>query len=557
MVRIACNVLFALGLTAAVAPAPARAQAWKFGVMADSQWAVKDDGKNPNSVAAVIIEQINRQFIAGGVKFVVQVGDLSDNGSVPATATRAVFAQSLYNAGVGFFPIRGNHDGSQAAANEFRRVFPQTRNGTHNTTPADAVKALDGYDPAPANTGAPFTLGSDFSSPALAGGSSGLDGLSYAFTHNNARFVLLDQFTRTDGTGSGSANVNNNNIADQLDWIGSALKGKPAGGHAFVFGHKNLIGQNHNDNLLGANPAQNPALRNAFLATLAANGVRYYISGHDHIYHRSLVASPDGATRLMQLMCASDSTKFYIPAVPSPDARYNNPPREVPVTQERNTIGYCIFTVDGPRVTVEYHSAAVNPRLSSSQYIITSSPALAFGLRETFGYGLDGKQFLVPQGESYSVVQDTYRRTAARILDGINPGTLADGSGRPLTKAVDIAWTALPSASALASDILTVWGMGMRPGVAETDVYALSMSYDETRLPSLKPGDGRFGLATRDAGGKWVAAVDGNFGGTKRFVMGPWRAGYGLGTYGVDPKTRTAWAVINHEGEFAVSGGIR
>jgi hypothetical protein len=83
------------------------------------------------------------------------------------------------------------------------------------------------------------------------------------------------------------------------------------------------------------------------------------------------------------------------------------------------------------------------------------------------------------------------------------------------------------------------------------------MSYDETRLLSLKPGDGRFGLATRDAGGKWVAAVDGNFGGTKRFVMGPWRAGYGLGTYGVDPKTRTAWAVINHEGEFAVSGGIR
>jgi hypothetical protein len=255
----------------------------------------------------------------------------------------------------------------------------------------------------------------------------------------------------------------------------------------------------------------------------------------------------------MQLMCASDSTKFYIPAVPAPDARYNNPPREVPVTQERNTIGYSIFIVEGPRVTVEYYSAAVNPRLSSSQYIITSSPALVFSLRERFGYGLEGKQFLVPQGESYSVVQDTYRKTAARILDGINPGTLADGSGRPLTKAVDIAWSSMPPASALASDILTVWGMGMRLGVAETDVYTLSLSYDDARVRSLKPVDGRFGLATRDAGGKWVAAVDGNSGGTKRFVLGPWRAGYGLGTFGVDPKTRTAWAVINRDGDFAVS----
>jgi hypothetical protein len=32
--------------------------------------------------------------------------------------------------------------------------------------------------------------------------------------------------------------------------------------------------------------------------------------------------------------------------------------------------------------------------------------------------------------------------------------------------------------------------------------------------------------------------------------------GYGLGTYGVDTKTKTAWAVINYNGEFAVAAGI-
>lgn len=43
-----------------------------------------------------------------------------------------------------------------------------------------------------------------------------------------------------------------------------------------------------------------------------------------------------------------------------------------------------------------------------------------------------------------------------------------------------------------------------------------------------------------------------NFGGSARFVKGSWNPGYGLGTYGVDPFTPTAWVLVNHEGEFAV-----
>ncbi len=33
-------------------------------------------------------------------------------------------------------------------------------------------------------------------------------------------------------------------------------------------------------------------------------------------------------------------------------------------------------------------------------------------------------------------------------------------------------------------------------------------------------------------------------------------SGYGLGTYGFDPKTHTTWAVVNHEGSFAVTRNI-
>jgi hypothetical protein len=44
-----------------------------------------------------------------------------------------------------------------------------------------------------------------------------------------------------------------------------------------------------------------------------------------------------------------------------------------------------------------------------------------------------------------------------------------------------------------------------------------------------------------------------NYGGAPKFVKGPWKAGYTLGTYGIDPVTQTAWAVIHYNGEFAVS----
>lgn len=69
----------------------------------------------------------------------------------------------------------------------------------------------------------------------------------------------------------------------------------------------------------------------------------------------------------------------------------------------------------------------------------------------------------------------------------------------------------------------------------------------------MRLGKGGFGIATRDDRGNWVDAVDMNTGGTKKFVSGPWNAGYGLGTYGVDPETRTAWAVLNRTGDFAVA----
>lgn len=86
----------------------------------------------------------------------------------------------------------------------------------------------------------------------------------------------------------------------------------------------------------------------------------------------------------------------------------------------------------------------------------------------------------------------------------------------------------------------------------KSDVFVLQMS----GTPRGFRANGDYGLATRTEDGRWVNAVDGNFGGRATFVKGAWRPGYELGTYGVDPVTKNAWAVINHGGVFAVRRGI-
>jgi hypothetical protein len=508
----------------------AMAEPWKFGVMSDTQWKSNVDGLNPETVAVGIINQLNTQFINHDVKFVIQVGDLVDketnspNGlpSDRTMDTRASAAQALYDAGIGFYPLRGNHEGSQAAAVEFQTLYPQT-----------------------IGSGSYVYSASNFSSPFAT-----LNGLSYSFDYNNARFVLLDQFTRTDGTNY--LNSSNNNIIDQQEWINTQLSTRQARTHAFVFSHKNLIGQNHTDILFGSNPAANPDAQNVFIGSLAANGVRYHLGGHDHIHNRSIVTSPDGNAAVQDIIASSNSYKFYIPQNPTNDAKYNVPAfggsRETPIAQELFTIGYYIFTVDGPRVTVEHYASANG---CDGDCDLVTTPTLTFTKRETFGYSLNGKEFLIAQGQSYTTVQDSFSDTTAQILSGSNTSTAMDYSNRPLTKTVDTGWS--HERRDTASNILTLWGMASSLGSDQTDVYTLSMNYNLKRVRPEHLGNGLFGLATKDADGTWINAVDRNFGGIKKFVLGAWEPGFELGTYGVDPRTHTAWAVINHNSDFAVA----
>ncbi len=522
---------------------------WKFGIMADTQWKANLDGENPGTCAVGIIRELNQQFIDHGVEFVIQVGDLVDvendalNGSSSRRnlPVRAQAAQPLYDAGIGFFPLRGNHEASRTAALEFQALWPQTRGLGPNVGKA-----------------------TEFSSPLIGASALNiLDGLSYSYDWENVRFVMLDQFTRTNNTGS-----TNNNIVDQVSWVDSRISGRTPGMHAFVLSHKNLMGQNHTDVLFGSNPASNASAQAAFIESCAANRVGYQIGGHDHMHDRSLVKTPnpDSQAYVNQLICSSNSYKFYNPTRPSRDETYNFPRRERNVAQELFTIGYYIVTVDGPRVTVDYYASTHG--LDYDDYDLTRTPKnMLFYKRERFGYSLNGEETVVAQGESYAGIGGVFGGTEARILDGVNSSTVTDRSLRPLAKNVNTGW-AVPAASDddAASNIFTLWNMahnlslwnpaltGLLPDADrtdESDVYVLAMTYFEDRAWSL--GNGRFGIAARTDDGEWVNAVDLIYGDApKRFVRGPWGPDYGLGTYGVDPATNTAWAVIDYQGEFMV-----
>ncbi len=550
---------------------------WSFGIISDTQWTVPDDGYNPNTVAANVIKQVDRQLVKAGVDLVVAVGDTCDVGSATNINTRALYAQDLYNAGIAFYPLRGNHEAAEnppdlTSGAEFRYAFPQIMNGVNNKTPAAITTAiipaadLANNPPAP-KTGHTFTVGTSFSEPVAVNQAN--NSVSYSFQYNNATFMLLDQF---DVTG----NYFNSTIPQQQQWIDGTLSSRPANTHAFVFIHKNLLGGNHKDNMFGGpvtsadpgdgagvnvaslSPADRAALaakqaaENAFIASMQANKVPFVISGHDHHHYESIVTSPNGQSKVHQLIVQSDSSKFYTPVNP---VSVN----DVPVQQDLNRIGYYIVTVSGPEVTIDYYGDITG----GSDYGLNGG-TFDFAKMSTMSYNLNGTQKAVAQGASYVMTDNTtlastmgsgFKGTTMSILAGTNRSIITTNYGKKVVNDVTTGWSkAEPN---LASDILSLGGMSRSLGSLKTDEYVLSMSLAASGPGQALAHNGNLAILTKDSNGRWVNAVSQNLGISQQFVLGAWNSSYKLGTYGVDPATNTAWAVLNYNGDFAVGQAPR
>ncbi|MCL2742420.1 MAG: metallophosphoesterase [Planctomycetaceae bacterium] len=288
---------------------------WSFGIIADTQW--KDMEAPFYGTSIHVIDAINAEMIRHKVDLVIQVGDLVDKPSAAGFQMRAAHNKALGKAGIRFYPVRGNHDSKgEAEVAQFKLAFP----------------------------GLPGTPEGGGSSPDLPGAA----GLTYSFTHKGGKFICLDTFPIIAREGkNGKAYT----VSDYLPWIEAELK-KNDHRFAFVFAHKNLLGQSHKDNLFSSdkeNQDSNPEMQNSFFACLQRYGVKYFFSGHDHIYNRSKIKSPDGKSEITQLICGSAAHKFYSPKEPFLE-------RETPIFQEVKHVGFIIARVKDNQVNFEYYS---------------------------------------------------------------------------------------------------------------------------------------------------------------------------------------------------------
>ncbi|MDR1484103.1 MAG: metallophosphoesterase [Planctomycetaceae bacterium] len=300
---------------------------WRFGIIPDTQWG--HELKAPfHGTAIHIIDAINIEMIRQNVDFVIQVGDLVETPSAVAFQTRADRNKSLLNAGIKFYPLRGNHD-------SFVYPMPDDR---YNFKPDFITQ----YKTAFPNL--PGTKGNNGNSPNL----PNADGMTYSFTHKNGKFILLDTFPLVNnGTDKGKAYT----VGDYLSWINSQLS-KPDHQFAIVFAHKNLLGQNHKDNLFSddeTNQDSFPEIQNEFFKCLQNNNVKYFICGHDHMYHRSQIKSPNKNAELQQIICGSAAHKFYLPEPPFLE-------RETTIVKELNRVGFMIASVNNNQIKLTYHS---------------------------------------------------------------------------------------------------------------------------------------------------------------------------------------------------------
>ena len=553
-----------------VEKAPADAS-FKFGVMGDTQWTYDLDDpleQNPETVAVSFINQVNQEFINHGVEFVIQVGDLTNYGYDEAIDARAAAAQALYDEGIGFFPMRGNHE-------PWGNLFGDQIDNSY------AIPAIQSNFPQ--NTGIGVNIGgaTNFSSPtttdaALPNFNSELAGISYAFDYddgegNSATFVIIDPW-ETDSASEALFSKYyaawdltvpypyGYRISAQQEWISSRIDSTTRGTeHAFVFSHQPLIASNHEDSPFGFLDEQTDD-QNTFYADLLANDVAYYISGHDHVHDRAMVESPDGLSSIEQLICAPQCPKFYAPDYEATEWRGQKDRRTI-ISSEYNNPGYYIFTVDGPIVTAEYYSdetggwvAATRPNAwpaGADNETDLATPAFNYVLKETFSFSLNGQAFMIAQGESYSAVTDTYNGTTAS-LGGTNDSTsvecatCADATSNTmaLTKRITTAWKDQDQFVGIASNAVMINGIH-ETGAATADKYILSMSVTGETLPILTR------IVALNRAGEWKDASSLTQNGS-HFVLGPADIAYDAGTYGTDTTTNTAWVVLDFDGTFAI-----
>lgn len=267
---------------------------WKFIVTGDSRG-------NDNGVNTAILSELAAEIVKKQVDFVLLSGDLV-NGYVDQTALESQLntwrntMQPVYDAGIGVYVVRGNHDvGEPAGVTAWNKVFK-----------------------------------GEFSLPD--NGPAGEKNLTYSVTHRNALIISLDQYIRL-------RRVNQAWLDSQL-----AANTRP---HIFVFGHEPAFKASHEACL-----DDYPAERDAFWASIEKAGGRTYFCGHDHFYNHARVDDDgDPSNDIHQYIVGTAGAPLYdwLGNYDGDNSNYT-----VENIYHAKEYGYCLVEIDGLDVTLSW-----------------------------------------------------------------------------------------------------------------------------------------------------------------------------------------------------------
>jgi hypothetical protein len=285
-------VLSVTPIQAQAAPPPQNGAIVRFVVAGDSR------GDN-NGINATILSEIVQATVKEGAKFILMPGDEVSGSSTASTfqsqlTTFRNTMQPLYDAGIGVYPVRGNHDASS------KTVWDAVFSGAY---------ALPGNGP------------------------SGERNVTYSFTYGDILVIGLDEY------------INGGRVNQA--WLNAQLAANTRS-HVFVFGHLPAFSVYHPDTL-----ASHAAERNTFWSSLAAAGVRIYFAGHDHLFNHARLDDGDGNpdNDVHQFVVGTAGAPLY-----TWNGAYggNNGSWTPQRVYYDNDYGYALVEVDGPKVTVTW-----------------------------------------------------------------------------------------------------------------------------------------------------------------------------------------------------------
>lgn len=285
-----CLLVFC-AISATIMPSALYAENFRFAVLGDTQGQLYLD----DIVSAIQTESVD---------FVLICGDLTENGTSIQLDNWINKMQPLYDAGIGVYPIRGNHD---------------------SRTSKSIWDSFFGSDPN-------YILPDN--------GPAGEEYATYAFTHKNVFVVGLDNYVKP-------RRINQKWLDKQFE-----ANTQP---HVFVFGHEPAFRLYHT-----MTQSKYPRDRDLFWNSLTTEGGRVYFCGHDHHYDHIRLDNADSDTgNDLHQFILNSSHKMYL------DWLYNgnNGSWEPYRIFHEEAFGYLLVEINNLDVTISWKSktSLINP----------------------------------------------------------------------------------------------------------------------------------------------------------------------------------------------------